>query len=962
MEMVTDILLNCEHAHNPVGIQRTAPLFGWLWTAANRNSRQTGYRLLVASSLSLLASNTGDMWDSGKTASNVQSNIAYAGRPLQPACRYYWKVQLWTNDEENRPHASEPACFTTGLFADKDWQGAKWIGAMNAERWLIEREARESGLKRAHGDLNAYYANTGLLDMYAHPDKPPASPWFRHAFELNEEPEAAFLYVAGLGSFEAYMNGTRIGDGVLENGLTAFDKRVLYSAYDVTDLVATGQMNMLGVWVGRGWYSPLAQDDWNFGNAQWVDQPKLRLALILAYPDGSREAVVSDSSWHAKDSAIVWDDPRSGEIYDARREDAGWNMAASAGQCMGTWNPVHIVEAPEGKLEARMVEPERAVKRIRPISVHALSPGRYVFDFGQAFSGWARLRVRAAVGTVLTMSWSDDVRREKNAPFQYQYGSYRYQQHIYIAKGEGLESYEPRFSYHAGRYVLLEGYPGEPTLDTLEGAWVRTDMAVHGRWTSSNAMLNRLQEAIQWTVGSLAHGYPQDCPHREKNGWLDYATFGFDVTMLNYDARRLFESWASDIRAAQKPNGHVNVYVPNANGCWGEDIVDPVWGAAMMLVPWKSYLYTGSKRLIEETYDAMVNYYDYYCNKNAEATAGLVSGMFGDWLPPGPPNPMSGGPGAYPEAPFPPEGASLVSAVSHYRNTLRLADCASLLNRELEATEYQARAAAIRDAINRRYLSDQANSIYVASEDVGFRQTDQVLPLAAGIVPDNKRSHVFDALVHDIVHIKAMHLDTGTIGTNELLSVLADNGRADVAFSILTNDTFPGWGYFLGQGHTSIPEDWYGHERQSLIHSCYIGVGAYLFTHLAGIRLDSERPGFAHAVIHPYARECSLDFVEASTMTEQGELSVRWEKSAAGASLTLEASIPPNAQATIALPTMGLRDTSVLEGGRTIWMNGTYRHGVEGVLDGEERGDRIQLRVGSGHYRFELKGDDYGAI
>lgn len=938
----------CEYETNPVGLQTQSPRFGWVQKLVSRDQSQTAYQLCVFERIEdLQREDALPLWDTGKRESDDNSNVFYEGPALQPAAKYYWAVRLW--DEHGRlGDWSSPAFFVTGLFQDRDWSHAQWLAREAESDWSSHWNERERLLAERYGDVNRYYLDTALWEMFEDGVKPRPASYFRAAFRIDRPVRSAYLFAAALGTFEVYLNGTKAGDAVLENGLVEFDKRILYSSYDVANLLEEGD-NRVGIWLGRGWFNPLAHDDWNYSKAQWAQQPKAKALLKLIFEDGTTKEIYTGADWEAGDSPIVWDDPRSGEIFDARLNDSNWCRSYSGTDASIRWEPATLGTGSKGVLEARRIPPEKAVLAVKPIAVHELAPGAYLYDFGQAFSGWARLSIKesSSPGTRITMSWSDDVRRSESEPFQYKYGSWRYQQHIYLTDGSGNETYEPRSSYHAGRYLLLEGYPGLPDLDTVEGKWIRTDLRSIGSFRCSDENMNALQSAVQWTIGSLLHGYPQDCPHREKNGWLDYSTLALDATMLNFDSPLLLESWAADIRLAQRDEGHINVYIPHADGCWGEDIVDPVWGSAIMLVPWKHYVHYGDSSLLAKQYDAMVRFRDYAAAKRAvKERDWLISGMFGDWLPPGKAD-------EYPEEPFPPEGTVLVASAYYYLMTDILARSAALLGKTDDALRFTSEKAAIANEIN-QYLYDSNAHAYHSDKEAPFRQTSQVIPLALGIVPEADKSNVLDRLVHHIVETNEGRLDTGTIGTAYLLGMLAENGQAELAYKLATQRQFPGWGYFLSQGHTSIPEDWYGKEGQSLIHSCYVGVGSYLYHYVAGIRGDSAHPGFKRVLIKPYPQGEGLNEAHASIDTVRGVVEVRWVRT--DSTFELEAIIPPNATAIISVPLLELARFTITEGGTTVWQEGAFVPGLPGIRSGWLESGYVSFLTGAGCYRFERQG------
>jgi alpha-L-rhamnosidase len=356
--------LRTEYRSNPQGIDVTDPRLSWVLTATDakaRGLRQTAYRVIVASSQGALAKGAGDLWDSGKVASDQSAQVVYRGKPLTSTAAAFWKVQVW--DQAGQPSDwSAPAQWSMGLLHPQDWQ-AKWIGrdepGATAPRRLAARLLRKE-------------------------------------FEAPKPVRRATVYFSGLGLSELYLNGAKVGDHVLSPGLTDYDKHVLYVTFDVTKQIAAGR-NAIGLMLGNGRYRAprLQANTRNFGD------PKAILHLDVEYQDGSRATVVSDETWKLSTAGpILANNEYDGEEYDARMDLPGWNRA---GFDDGKWEPAHIVAAPAGVLSAQMAEPLRVTETLHPVSMKLLKPGVYVFDMGQNMVGWCRLRVSGPKGAQVTL-------------------------------------------------------------------------------------------------------------------------------------------------------------------------------------------------------------------------------------------------------------------------------------------------------------------------------------------------------------------------------------------------------------------------------------------------------------------------------------------------------------------------------------------------------------------------------
>jgi len=457
--------LRCEYREEPLGIDVLQPRLSWTLKAAPdaRTVMQSAYHVLVASTPESLAANTGDLWDSGKVASDRQLHIKYEGKPLTSRMRCFWKVRVWPGD--GQPSGwSEPALWSMGLFEPDDW-GAKWIG-----------------------DAGAAASVSAVM--------------LRKEVNLPKKPVRATAALSGLGYHELTINGHKVGDHMLDPGFTGYNERVLYVTHDVTTLLESGG-SAIGVLLGNGWYNQLTPDVWGFHEAPWIAPPKLLLRIDVEYDDGSTDTIVSDESWKVStDGPIVYNSIRGGESYDARKEMPGWDRP---GYDDSAWANAQVASAPKGRLQAQYHPPIRVVESIRPVALAEPKPDVYVFDLGVNTAGWARLKTRGERGQKITLSFAERLNRDGtvdtlgNARFT----EGRYQTGELILAGEpsspaatpgqkGVEVYEPRFTYYGFRYVQVTGLTEKPTFDSLIGVRVHTDPEPAGEFSCSNPVVNRI--------------------------------------------------------------------------------------------------------------------------------------------------------------------------------------------------------------------------------------------------------------------------------------------------------------------------------------------------------------------------------------------------------------------------------------------------------------------------------------
>ena len=504
--------LKCEYAYEPVGVDVKKPRFSWTLESPRRGQKQLAYQILVASSTDKLNNDLGDLWDSGKVFSDRNVNIVYDGHPLVSGMKYFWKVRCWNKPgipgklenelfydseilaamrSELAGEYSRPASFATGLFNENDWKG-KWIAGVEES----------------------------------------SSPLLRKEFYLNDQVRRAVVYVSGLGYYELYMNGRKIGDHVLDPGTTCYDddmglgvgSRVLYAGYDVTDQLKKGQ-NALGVILGNGWYS--AEEDIPPSpnhRKPYGEKPLVILQMNVELVNGENMEIVSDESFRSTAGPILYNDYNNGEKYDSRQEKTGWSEADYNDS---QWSKARLAKGPRGRLVAQIMPAIKVNRTIKPVRIFNPEKDVYVFDFGQAFTGWCRLVASGARGTEVTLKYGMQVYGDgslDNRSNWYDKGLYHHiarQTDSYILKGSGLEMWEPRFTLHGFRYVEVRGYPGTPTLESLEGRQVNSSVDDSNEFFCSDSLINQIHSNIRYTLLSSLQGYPQDAADRsERVGWL----------------------------------------------------------------------------------------------------------------------------------------------------------------------------------------------------------------------------------------------------------------------------------------------------------------------------------------------------------------------------------------------------------------------------------------------------------
>lgn len=884
--------LTCEHLINPVGIDASQPRLAWSLTAPAqpRGQAQTAYQVLVAGDAEALAADRGDLWDSGRVASGTVQTV-YAGHPLGSYQQCFWKVRVW--DKDGEPSAwSSPASWSMGILDARLWKA----------RWLRYAKVPAPSAESAAGAATQRPKPWGQKFQ---------SPRFRKTFDLTKSVSRATATICGLGYYELRINGAKVGDRVLDPLYTRFDRRHLYATYEVADRLREGK-NAIGVLLGNGFYNQHAKDVWYFEKSPWRDEPVLRFQLRIQYADGTTEMIASDATWRASTGPLLHDGVRNGEVFDARLETPGWDDAAFDDS---SWAAPQLVDGPKGILGAEAAPPIRVVQTITPVSVKETRPGVFVFDMGQAFAGWARLKVSGPAGTAVTMRYGEridaagDLERKTIDTFVYQ-GPF--QTDTYILSGRAEEVYEPRFTYHGFRWVEVTGFPGRPTLDNLRGRVVHTAFRPAGSFECSNGLLNKIQQLTLWSYGSNFVGIPTDCPHREKNGWTGDAHLAAEQAMYNFDNVAGYEKWMNDLKDEQRDSGELPGIVPTSG--WGYQWGNgPAWDSAYVIIPWYLYRYYGDTRVLADHYDRMKRYVDYLTRRSKEH---IVDIGLGDWVP------------AKTVTPVP-----VTSTGYYYVDAVIVSRRARLLGREEDAKKYAELAEKIRAAFNKKFCSKPGA---VANSS----QTALSCALYQGLARPDDKGPIVAALVADVDR-QAGHLDTGILGAKYLLHALSDNGRTDVAYRIATQTTKPSYGSWIARGATTLWEDW--GDGASRNHIMFGDVSAWFYQTLAGLNLDPEVPAFKRFIVRPHPVG-DLRWVRARHESPYGPIAVSWNRD--GAEFSLHVTVPPSTTAVVYVPAKSA--DAVREGGRSA----AQAPGVKYLR--HEDGAAV-FEVGSGTYDFSAR-------
>ncbi|MCK4700200.1 MAG: family 78 glycoside hydrolase catalytic domain, partial [Bacteroidales bacterium] len=504
--------LRTEYKKNPVGIDVQQPRLSWEITSGRRDVVQTNYQIRVAGTIEDLKSGNDLIWNTGKANSDQSIHVPYKGPALKSGQRVYWQVCIW--DDNDSPSVwSEIAYWEMGLLHPSDWQ-ASWISQAN--------EQNISG--------------------------PRPCPIFRKEFILDKEISSARAYVTCLGLYEMELNGHRVGDQVFTPGWTSYNNRLQYQTYDITQYLKTGK-NAVGATVGNGWYRGFL--GWADKQNTYGDKQALLLMIKIRYKDGNTEIIGTDDTWKASTGPILMSEIYHGETYDARLEKDGWSKAGFNDK---NWANVKIINHPKEILVAPEGPPVRKIEKVKPIKKFTTPEGEIVFDMGQNIVGWIQLNVKGIPGTTVTLKHAEVLDKEGNIYIENLRAAKQIVQ--YTLKGGEEEVYEPHFTFQGFRYVAVEGYPGDPTLDDITGIVIHSDMSPTGNFECSSEMINMLQHNIQWGQKGNFLDVPTDCPQRdERMGWTGDAQVFAQTACFNYDVAAFYTKWLKDLAADQFDNG-----------------------------------------------------------------------------------------------------------------------------------------------------------------------------------------------------------------------------------------------------------------------------------------------------------------------------------------------------------------------------------------------------------------------
>ena len=854
--------LQCEMLTNPEGIDVTQPRLSWQLKAAVNDVKQVAYQIIVASTLENLDANKADLWDSGKVESNELVNVIYNGKRLVNRQNGFWKVTVFTNKGEFQ--SNEIAHFSMGILTYSDWKSTRWIGY---------DKASPSDSISQHSRLSARY--------------------LRKEINLKKQVKNAKVYIMGMGLYELYINGNKIGDQVLAPVPTDYTKNIKYNVFDVTAQLKEGK-NMLGTILGNGRFFTMRQDFKPY-KIKTFGFPKMALQLFVEYTDGTNEVIRTDDSWKlTTDGPIVSNNEYDGEEYDARKEMTAWSTTNFNDK---TWINASYVQEPGGFYEAQMTPNMKIMGEVKPIAIQATPKGTYILDMGQNMVGWLQLKVKGKRDDKITMKFAESLQAHGSLYI----ANLRDAQttDVYTIKGENEEIWEPRFIFHGFRFVEISGFPTQPTLDNFIGKVVYDDIKTTGTFESSDATMNQIFKNAYWGIRGNYKGMPIDCPQRnERQPWLGDRTTGAYGESFLFDNQTLYAKWLDDIKNAQTQDGGIPDVAPAFWRYYGDSVT---WPGTYITVADMLYQQFADKKVIEKQYPSMKKWM-VYMEENYLANDLMNKDKYGDWCVP-------------PESlelirskdPARLTDGELLSSAFYYHLLGIMKKFAKIANADADISHYDDLAMRIKKAFNAKYLNVATNSY--ANNTV----TANVLPLAFGMVPENLQDKVFQNMVHEVEVTKNGHISTGVVGTQFLMRTLTNFGRGDLAYKLASNKTYPSWGYMVENGATTIWELWNGNTADPTMnsqnHVMLLGdLMIWYFENMAGIKSNPEKPGFEQIIMKPDFN-AGLTFVNASYESIHGPIKSDWKKNKN--ILDWKITIPGNTTALVYLPIANASDVKV---------------------------------------------------
>ena len=899
---ITIIRLTCEMQEGLVVVEGS-PRLGWVMESPENGTRQSAYEIDIREAF------TGrSVWNSGKVYSTQSQLVSIEGADIRPdnQFNYSWRVRVW--DETDAPSEwSREAKFRS---ASSRLSEGKWIGAITRQNAHLPEGRKFHGGELKKPEVKAAWEAVDTLAK--------KSICLRRTFQVGDRTEGntnrqsgkkiveATAYVCGLGFYEFSLNGKKVGNSEFAPLWSDYDKTVYYNTYDVTEQLRHGE-NAVGILLGNGFYNVQGgryrKLQISFG------PPTLLFELVINYEDGTSTTLRSDNDWKYDFSPVTFNCIYGGEDYDARREQKGWNQV---GFDDSHWRPVVIQEAPKGILRPQTAPPVKIMERYDIQKVTKLNaeqvasaskstkrtvdPSAFVLDMGQNLAGFPEIIVRGKRGQKVTLLVAEAL-TDEGACNQRQTGRQHYYE--YTLKGEGDETWHPRFSYYGFRYIQVEGavLKGQknpqklPVLKNIQSCFVFNSAKKVSTFESSNRIFNAAHRLIEKAVRSNMQSVFTDCPHREKLGWLEQVHLNGPGLLYNYDLTAYAPQIMQNMADAQHANGAMPTTAPEYVVFEGPGMdafaESPEWGGSLVIFPFMYYETYGDDSLIKKYYPNMRRYVDYL---KTRAEMGILSFGLGDWYDYG-----DFRAGFSRNTPVP-----LVATAHYYMTVMYLIKAAKMVGNDFDIHYYTSLAHEILAAFNKCFLNKETAQYGTGSQCSNalplFLQMTQDSDEQGSYQPDAKLDEkVLMNLIKD-VEAHGNRLTTGDVGNRYLIQTLARNGQHELIYKMFNHEEAPGYGFQLKFGATTLTEQWDPRQGSSWNHFMMGQIDEWFFNSLVGIRPSTTYQKF---IIAPQPVG-DLKYVKASYETLYGTIVVDWTSQ--NGTFTLNISVPVNTTAVVYLP------------------------------------------------------------
>jgi alpha-L-rhamnosidase len=871
--------LLCERAKNPV-IDVAVPALSWKLTDTRSGAAQTAYRILVASSPEQLASEQGDLWDSGRVESDQSLDVAYAGKPLNSRQQAFWKVKVWDQDGQESPW-SEPASWRMALLDAKEWQ-ASWIAAP------AMTEPQSEGL-----DVFLDAASMSEASKSLFRGRQPEL-LFRRTFDVPQEGAAdAIVRVCGLGAFNLFINGQRIGDSWLDPISSDYREVAYYKTFDITQYLRPGE-NVVAIEVADGWYGQ---------GVVWLGyfvfgSPKLLAEVEWVDRSGKTHSFGTEAGWKVRFGPTLRSNIYGGEMKDARLEPTGWMLP---GFDDSEWSEAVETEPGSPRLVSQVAPSIKDIRRIQPVARSMPKPGVTVFDFGEHFSGVARLRIRdAKPGQTVTVQFGDFLSPDGRVNHSLMNPTRVRQTLTYVCRGGDTEEWTPTFTYFGFRYAEVTGLDAEPAMDFLEGVFLSTEVEQVGEFACSLELYNKMHRMAVQTLQSNIHGILTDCPHREKCGWLGDVWMSMHTWLMNFDITAFNRKFIEDIRLTYQPMGlPSDIAGGKRQHRWTEKRAAPLdWMAATVIYPYLHYVYTADRVELERHYPYMKRFADTaiplvrerYASGDLKLTRAQPF-FLGDWGD----TPADGKrQGDFPL--FPAETPALLSGTQTMIHTLHcLAASAEMLGHPNDRKKYTAMANELIGLANQNYF-DAATASYGS-------QSANAWAYKLGMVPEDSREAFVQRFAQEISEVDQIIPTYGMMGLVTIFQSLTEAGHGPMVHALADAKADRGFRRLIERGATTL---WEFQGRGEPVpsasgnHPPFSGYDAWFYSHLCGIRPDPAFPGFKRTLLKPWF-DPKVEWAKASHNSPHGVIRSEWKRQPDG-SIEWNITVPPNTIAVAEAP------------------------------------------------------------